>query len=604
MSTSWPTILRRRQDLIILALVLALTMALYSGSFPKEFTNWDDPKYITENPLIQSFSLENFNRIVTEPYFSNYAPVTLLSYVLDYQIWKLNANGFHVTNVLLHLACIGLLFSLMKQLGASQGIVLMTVTLFAIHPVNVESVSWASERKNLLATVFFLLSFQQYIRFKQSNSRVYYLGSFLFFLLSILSKASTIVAPLVYLAFDYCLEGKRLKDLQLYEKLPFLAASEILTLFTIHAADVGHSLRSYHLGGPILSALGIGQLFWDYLRLLFFPTNLNAIYRPGLPPSLGAPLLWLSLVIIVFLLVVLGKVSRKLLFGLLFFVTFLIPVLNVVPLPVRMADRYLYIPQIGIWGLVSALTLRAYSHLAHVKWTRLLFATGIIVIGSILSYLTFVGAQTWRNSYSLWTDVINKDYQVEMAHCNLGYWLVSQKQFQRAGLEYQIAFRLNPRLGFAAIGMGGYYFHNGRFELAERYFKTACNLMPDYDFPVETLGDVLAAEGRLLRALFMYQRASYLNPGNVNVLNSMVTVCLKLQQPEAAEAVAQSMIRKYPGRPDGYLRQGQVLEARGEFAGALRVWEEGRTRIAPNNTALGEFDQKLMALRKKLGNPP
>jgi protein O-mannosyl-transferase len=604
MSTSWPTIPRRRQDLIILALVLALTTALYSGSFPKEFTNWDDPKYITENPLIQSFSLENFNRIVTEPYFSNYAPVTLLSYVLDYQIWKLNANGFHVTNVLLHLACIGLLFSLLKQLGASQGIVLMTVTLFAIHPVNVESVSWASERKNLLATLFFLLSFQRYIRFKQSSSRVYYLGSLLFFLLSILSKASTIVAPLVYLAFDYCLEGKRLKDLQLYEKLPFLAASEILTLFTIHAADVGHSLRSYHLGGPILSALGIGQLSWDYLRLLFFPTNLNAIYRPGPPPSLGAPLLWLSLVIIVFLLVVLGKVSRKLLFGLLFFVIFLIPVLNVVPLPVRMADRYLYIPQIGIWGLVSALTLRAYSHLAHVKWTRLLFATGIMAIGSILSCLKYVGARTWRNSYTLWTDVINKDYQVEMAHCNLGYWLVSQKQFQRAGLEYQIAFRLNPRLGFAAIGMGGYYFHNGRFELAERYFEAACNLMPDYDFPVETLGDVLAAEGRLLRALFMYQRASYLNPGNVNVLNSMVTVCLKLQQPEAAEAVAQSMIRKYPGRPDGYLRQGQVLEARGDFAGALRVWEEGRTRIAPNNTALGEFDQKLMALRKKLGNPP
>jgi tetratricopeptide (TPR) repeat protein len=152
--------------------------------------------------------------------------------------------------------------------------------------------------------------------------------------------------------------------------------------------------------------------------------------------------------------------------------------------------------------------------------------------------------------------------------------------------------------------MGGYYFHNGRFELAERYFRTACDLMPDYDFPVETLGDVLAAQGCLLRALFMYQRASYLNPGNLNVLNSMVMVCLRLHQPSAAEAVAQSMIRKYPDKPDGYLRLGQVLEARGDFARALQVWEEGRTRIAPNNTALGEFDQKLMVLRKKLENRP
>jgi tetratricopeptide (TPR) repeat protein len=492
----------------------------------------------------------------------------------------------------------------MKQLGASQGTVLLTVTLFAIHPVNVETVSWASERKNLLAAFFFLLSFQQYIRFRHSRSRVHYLGSFLFFLLSILSKASTIVAPLIYLAFDYCFERKGLKDLQLYEKLPFLAASEMLTLFTIHAADVGHSLRSYHLGGPILSALGIGQLFWDYLKLLFFPVNLNAIYRPGPLPTLGTPLLWLSLVLVVFLLLALRKVSRKLLFGLLFFVVLLIPVLNVVPLPVRMADRYLYLPQIGLWGLISVLTTKAYGHLTQVKWTRFLSAAGIMVMGSILSYLTFVGARTWRNSYTLWRDVINKDYQVEMAHCNLGHWLVSQRQYQQAGLEYQIAFRLNPRLGFAAIGMGGYYFHNGRFELAERYFRTACDLMPDYDFPVETLGDVLAAQGCLLRALFMYQRASYLNPGNLNVLNSMVMVCLRLHQPSAAEAVAQSMIRKYPDKPDGYLRLGQVLEARGDFARALQVWEEGRTRIAPNNTALGEFDQKLMVLRKKLENRP
>ncbi len=162
---------RQRDQYGGLGVILLVTFLLYLFSLPKEFTNWDDPEYILNNPLIRSLSLTNLNRILTEPYFANYAPVTLLSYALDYRFFGLKAAGYHIHNVLLHLACIVTLYFLLLKLGISKRVVLLSALLFAVHPVNVESVSWTSERKNLLATFFFLLSFYQYIRYREIGSR-------------------------------------------------------------------------------------------------------------------------------------------------------------------------------------------------------------------------------------------------------------------------------------------------------------------------------------------------------------------------------------------------------------------------------------------------
>src|SRR5262249_10235000 len=154
-------------------------------------------------------------------YFANYAPLTLISYAIDYHFWKLNAVAYHFHNVALHLACIATWFFLLRSLDLPRGVIWSTTFLFAVHPVNVESVSWASERKNLLAAFFFLLSFYHYIQFAERRNRTNYLSSLLFFLLSVMSKASTIVAPLAFVLYDYCSErNQRLRSLRLYDKLP------------------------------------------------------------------------------------------------------------------------------------------------------------------------------------------------------------------------------------------------------------------------------------------------------------------------------------------------------------------------------------------------
>src|SRR5215831_11988117 len=306
---------RRRSDWIYLGLAMALTFSLYLGSLPKEFTNWDDGEYVTHNPLIRSFSLRNLNTVVTEPYFANYAPLTLISYAIDYHFWKLNAAAYHFHNLALHLGCVTALFFLLKQMDFSTGVIWVTTLLFAVHPVNVESVSWASERKNLLATLFFLLSFYHYIRFTKATSGTNYLSSVLFFLLSVMSKASTIVAPLAFLVYDYCkIENPEFRKLRLYDKLPFIMLGEVFAFLAVHAAGAGSALNSYHKGGPLLSLLASGQLFWQYLQILVWPSNLTALIYPTITPTYDSLSIWIAFLLVLLVLTVFFLKSKSLFF--------------------------------------------------------------------------------------------------------------------------------------------------------------------------------------------------------------------------------------------------------------------------------------------------
>ncbi len=266
-----------------------LVVVIYSASFPKEFTNWDDPQYILNNPLIRGFSVENLQKILSQPYFGNYAPVSLLSYALDANLWGLNPDAFHVHNVLLHLGCVIALYFVLGQLGFKALPCYLVVLLFAVHPTNVESVSWASERKNLLSALFFLLSFGQYIRYTRQRSRPPYLLSLLFFILSILAKAGTIVTPLLFVAFDYLIRRERLREIRWVEKAPFFLLALGHIYLSLHAASQGGSLHSYYQGSPWLSVLDSGRLVGQYLALLLWPVGLTPLITPKMMPSPDSP---------------------------------------------------------------------------------------------------------------------------------------------------------------------------------------------------------------------------------------------------------------------------------------------------------------------------
>ena len=587
-----------------LTLVMLITLAVYLACLPKDFTNWDDPEYVLSNPLIRSLSLKNLNQIITEPYFANYAPLTLLSYALDYRLWKLNALGYHLHNVVLHLGCVAGLYFLLKKIGLPPFVVLAAVTLFAIHPVNVESVSWASERKNLLAALFFIFSFYHYIEFTRTRQRVNYLSSLLFFLLSLLSKASTVVAPLVFVAYDLFVDKRKIRELRLYDKLPFLVFAEVHTFLSIHAAGIRQALHSYHSGGSLLSAFGVGHLVEQYLGLLFFPINVSAFYYPRQFPSLADARYWFPLVALAGLGFVLYKKSRACFFWFSFFVIFLIPVLNIIPLPIMMANRYLYLPQIGIWVLSGLALSGAASLLRRRKLLIPVATAGLGLWTLFLLYQTIQFNRSWRNSETLWTEVLKRDFRNEIAHYNFGLFYLSRGQLNKGGLEFSLSLELRPQYHLALSGLGGYFFEKGKRDLALRSFHAAIDVVPDFDIAINNLGKVYAEKRDLRRALYMFYRATYVNPKNLGALDNIVVCYLRVGKLDAAQEVAEGMVRKFPEAPNGFFRLGMCHEALGRYPQAIEAWEESKRRTDGFGSFVQEIDSKLASVRQKVSQRP
>lgn len=589
-----------RVEAWLLLAILIASAALYLSSIPKEFTNWDDPEYILNNPLIRTLSLKNLNTIITEPYFANYAPLTLISYALDFRLWELNRYGYHLHNVALHLGCVLALYFLLRRFELSRFVVLMGVGLFAIHPVNVETVAWASERKNLLATLFFLISFRHYIRYRESAERVHYLSCVLFFLLSLLSKASTVVAPLVFVAYDYLKGDGKLRSLSLYDKLPLIVLAEVHTFLSIHAAGARNALNSYHRGGPLLSAFASGHLFEEYLGLLFWPVELSAMYYPRTSPSFIDLSYWIPLLLFAAVAVAFYFISRRLFFWFSFSVIFLIPVLNIVPLPIMIANRYLYIPQIGIWIVLGILAQTVWQRCERYRMVRVSLAASLSLWLMLLVNQALRFNRAWNDTEALWSDVIRKDFLNEIAHYNLGLHCMSRGLTNRAGLEFGIALGIHPNYPLALSGMGGYYFEKGKVEAAKKKFYAAINASPDFDIAMNNLGKVYAETGDLQRALFMFHRATYVNPRNIGALNNIVVLYLRANNPEAAKEVALGMIETIPEAPDGFFRLGMSLEALGDMRGALAAFERSKSLAARDEEFSRQIESRLLPIRQKL----
>ena len=589
----------RGLDWLILLFTLLVCCGLYLSTFPREFTNWDDPEYIINNPLIRALSLEKLNKIITEPYFANYAPLTLLSYALDYSFWKLNPIGYHLHNLLLHLGCVLALFFLLRQFSLPRFVVLSSVFLFAIHPVNVETVSWASERKNLLATLFFFISFHQYIQYTKHSARVNFLLSVFCFLLSLLSKASTVVVPLVFLAYDYAFRGKKFSELQLYDKLPFIVLAEIHTFFSVHAAGAHRALNSYHHGGSLLSAFSSGRLFEEYLKLLMFPLNLSGFYYPRETPSFLAIGYWIPLLSCVAALVFLVRFSKPLFFWFSSFIILMIPVLNIVPLPIQMANRYLYVSEAGIWVMVATAARWAWIRCRPFQLARL------ALTGSVAAWVLFLGFQTaefnraWKNTERFWIDVIEKDFYNEIAHYNLGLHYMNQSNANRAGIEFWHSLAIHPKYHLALSGIGGYYFDKGQTELARQRFHAALNASPDFDVAINNLGRVYAEMGKLQRALYFFYRATYVNPQNIRAFSNIAVAYQRIHKLDALEEIANLIIEQFPEAPEGFFRLGICREAQGRLSEAILAWEESLRRTVEGDPLIQQVESRLAAVRAK-----
>jgi protein O-mannosyl-transferase len=395
-------------------LLLAVgVFAVYSHTFGHEFLiNWDDETYILRNEAIRGLSLPHLRTAFSAFFVGNYAPVQIISYMLDYELWGLHAAGFLGTNLFLH-ALNGILFYiLVEKLCTERLVAFGAAFIFLFHPVQVESVAWVSERKNLLAMTFFLASLLWYCRYREQGGKGFYSASFGAFILALLSKAVVVVLPLVAMLYDYCYASGK-KRAGITDKIPYFVASLALGILALvsHSAAVNEGsagIRPYPGGSIVATVCTMLPVLAEYLGDCFYPVGLNPYYltRIRTAPDLTVALSALLALLLVAGGIYLARRNRHLLFWYGLFFAGLLPYAQIVPLITLKVDRALYFPMLGFatlasWGAV-ALVRRWYA------WRTPLLAA-ITVIICTLPVLTWRQSLIWRDAVTLWTYAVHQD---------------------------------------------------------------------------------------------------------------------------------------------------------------------------------------------------
>ena len=350
---------RKPLNSILIFIIFLAILGAYYESLSCPFLNVDDPFYIRDNPYIRDLSWNGIYKIFSQPMVANYFPLQILTYALDYQIWHMQPFGYHLHNVMLHFLNAVLVFFLLKKIFSNLWVPFFAALLFGLHPMNVESVTWVAERKNVLSLALVLSSFLAYLHYveeqRPTQRKGFYLLAFFLFLLAMLAKVSVVVLPLLFILYDLCFQ-KRTKWEMARDKIPFFVLALFFSVLTVWIYHSGKHLPGYHADSPYMTFLAMINVFVEYIISIIAPIYLDHFYWTPIPRSISERQVLLSLAAI-FLIVLLAwqsfKKDRIFFFCFGWFFISLLPVLNIVPLSILRADRYMYLPPsvFFIWSL-------------------------------------------------------------------------------------------------------------------------------------------------------------------------------------------------------------------------------------------------------------
>jgi tetratricopeptide (TPR) repeat protein len=497
----------RRRALLLAAALAVATVAAYGRSFSSGFV-WDDGYIIVENPQTRDLGAIGTLALspdVVKPY---YRPLTRISYLLDHAAFGMDPRAFHAVNVAIHVANVLLLFALgLRLLGSAPG-ALVAAALLAVHPINAEAVSFVSARNNLLALCFSLLSAHLLLR-AWERGRPWLLAtlSAAAWFLALLSKESA-AAVILFLA------GLLVSPLAAPE-VPL--RRRLLALAPHGAAAAGYVvLRRLALGGVVGEGLGLGSVVdalrvnWHvvprYLELLVFPARLNLLHRtpeggPGAEPGLAV--VWIALVALVVLLV--RSRSVPTLLGLLWVAVNYAPIANLVPIPsAAMAERFAYLPAVGIWMVVGDWAGRGWARAGERGRAVAALAAGTIVLA--LGVRTHARGADWRDEVALFGAIVRVDPGSAIGHYNLGCALQERGDLAGATRAWERTLALEPGHAGAHGQLGTVAATSGDLAGAERHYLAAVAGGTDDPMVHYNLALVYERTGRPAQALAAYER--------------------------------------------------------------------------------------------------
>jgi protein O-mannosyl-transferase len=552
-------------------MLAAITFAVFGQTVGFGFIDFDDNLYVYENARVTGgLSLKGIIWVFTHSDCNLYHPLTMLSLMTDYQLYGLHAGGYHFTNVLLHTASVILLFLILQQMTGALWRSAFVAAVFAIHPLRAESVAWVAERKDVLSGFFFMLTLAAYVHYvRNPKSPARYLMVAAAFVLALLSKPTVVTLPFVLLLLDYWpLRRVESAGKLALEKLPLLALAAGGCATTVLA--VGKEI-STHADISMLSRVGNAVVSYAiYLRQMLWPEGLTPFYPL---PEKGYALWTVAFAFLLLALIgggvlAFGRKRRWLLTGWLWYLGMLTPMIGLVQVGAfAHADRYTYLPQIGIYLAVT-------WWVAEWQFSRM--ALGALMAGVLGIFMVCAWQQTgiWQNSETLWTYTLACAPDNDIAEDKLGLVLMKKGRLDIAITYFQHAAQIRPGSAEAHNTLGNALLQMGKVDDAIAQCRQAVGLRPDDADAWGNLGNALFRKGKADDAIAAFQKALQLNPASAMAHNNLGAVFLQKGNLDDAIGEYQKALQIKPLLAEAHYNLANALVRKGSAEEAIRHFEQ------------------------------
>jgi tetratricopeptide (TPR) repeat protein len=619
---------------ICLGLIL-LNLAIFAGVRNYGFAALDDSLYVTDNYNVAGgLSLESIRWAFTTDRAGYWVPLMWLSHILDVQVFGMNAGAHHVVNVLFHISNTLLLFGLLRRLTGGLWQSAVVAALFAVHPLRVESVAWVAERKDVLSTLFWILTVWAYTTYVRQGSSRRYLLVLLCFAAALMSKPSVVTLPAVLLLLDYWPLGRANPWLRLaWEKVPMIVMAAVSSAFTVafHAArqglsDLGALPFTTRLANAAVSYVAY---MWDTL----WPVGLAPFYPYAPLPAWQVGGSFLVLAGLSAFALAKARSHPYLIVGWLWFIGTLVPTIGFVQAGLQSrADRFTYVPLVGLfiaaaWG-IPALMDRC---LGPWRYRRAALCTAAVISIFALTIAARAQAAYWQDSLTLWQHALDTTKRNFIAHNIVGLALAERGRLNEAVEHYRQALAIAPGFHQARNNLGTALARDGRIadaipefraaiasgranaemhrnlglalamtgngDDAMAQFNEALRIEPDDVASHTNLGDVFFREGKLEEAIVRYREALRIQPRFALAHNNLATALASLNRPDEAIVHYEAAIRLQPGLAEAHNGMGDILAIRGDYDRALFHFSEA-LRIRPDFASARANLENVLAVQR------
>ena len=588
-----------RQDVLALVVLGLLVIVSYLPAMLWGGFVWDDNLCIKVDPVREVSGLQQiwFSPSAIEEE-DHYWPLVYTTFWLEHKLWGFDPTGYHIVNVLLHLANTLLLWHLLRRLAVPGA--WMVAAVFAVHPLHVESVAWAIERKDVLSGLFYFAAVLAWMRFVEQPNPRWYVWSLVLYAAGLLSKSIVVTLPAVLLIWHWWKQG-RVTSTNLLRLVPFCVVGLVITVGDLSFYRSGASTSfDYSLTERILIA---ARALWFYAGKLLWPSELAVIY-PRWDIRVADPLAWGYLVAAVALVAALWHFRRQLgrgpLAGALFFAVTLSPVLGFVDYGYMnyafVADRFQYLAGIGVMAVVISAAAYGVRRLSGLWQKGALGVAAVVIV--VLGLLTWRQANIWRDDEILNRHIIALNPQARNAHRHLGKALYNQGRYEEALDAARVAVEQRPDYFKAHVTLGLTLTALDRLEEAETHLRRAIALNPKVNSTRLNLSDVLYNQGQYEEALDVARAAVEQHPDSFATHGILGAILTALGRFEEAETHLRRAIALNPKARKAHLNLGEALHNQARNAEAVDAYRVAIEQLPDDALAHSNLGMVLIELER------